>query len=421
MACYTMKRIGDSWSRRTYLRSTSAVAATGITALAGCNSGGETDQPTMTVVGTVPRSGSFSSLGQDMERGYKLGVKRMSEQLEYEVDLHLADDESDPEAVQSNLERLSDEHDPDMIWGSFATPLVTAGSAFAEDRNVPFLGVAFAHEEPHHSESYEWTYAPFPKSRDMARSTVNVLEMMRDEDRPERVGIWEPETPWGAEQAGHWEEKLTAEGYEIAHRERYALGTDDFRPLIQRSRDAGVEVLLSNPTPPGGIAVINQMAELEWSPDVLKFIRAADPDAWWSALGRQGSYALTCPGWVPGLTDNGNPYLWETFDDEYGLEPGELIPVMVGGAFNLTQVALQSIRAAETTDPSAVQSALRSTTFQTVVGEFGFEDNGLPSAGDLVTPVGQWWDGEQRLAYPRSTGTASIDFKYPLPSWDQLR
>jgi branched-chain amino acid transport system substrate-binding protein len=253
----------------------------------------------------------------------------------------------------------------------------------------------------------------------VARSTQGLLELIPEDERPSRVGIWEPNSGWGAEQADYWEETLGDAGYDVVLRERFEIGNEDFSTLISQSEAQDVEILLSNPTPPGGITSINQMRDAGWAPEVLQYVRAADPDAWWSALGEDGAYALMCPGWVPGMTGNGNEDLWDTYAEEFDLGEDELIPVAVGGSYNIAQVASQAIQAADSTDPEAIRDALRSEEFGTVIGDFSFEENGLPAEGELTAPTGQWWEGGQHLAYPDTDHERAIDFQYPIPSWDE--
>lgn len=409
-----------SHSRRRYLKTAGTAGALGLTSLSGCTFlSSETETDTITIAATVPRTGAFSSLGTEVEHGYQLGVEKMNEQLDQDVELLLEDDESDAGQVRGRLQQMTSNNDIDMIWGSFSSLLVTAGSAFAESRNIPFLGAFFAYEEPHRNEGYEWTYSPFPKSRDVARSTRGLLDFIPEDERPSRVGIWEPNSGWGEEQAEAWETKLSEAGYDIVLRERFQIGSDDFSSLISQSKDQGVEVLLSNPTPPGAITSVNQMRANDFAPKVLKYVRGADPNAWWSALGDDGAYACMCPGWVPGLTDNGNDEMRQDYETKYGLDSGQLIPVAVGGAYNITQVATQAIQAANSTVPDDVQQALRSTEFNTVIGNFTFEQNGLPTEGELTAPTGQWWNGGQHVVYPDTDGEEAIDFQYPLTPWDQ--
>ena len=411
----------NSHTRREYLKRAGTVGAVGATGLAGCTvlpgSGGENEA--ITIGGTVPLTGQFSSLGEEVEQGYELGVAAMNDQLDVDVELVLQDDESDPEQVRQSLNQVVSENDVDMIWGSFSSLLVTAGSAFAENQGLPFLGAFFAFEGPHRNEGYEWTYSPFPKSRDVARSTKGLLELIPEGERPSRVGIWEPNTGWGAEQAQYWEDTLSEAGYEIVLREKYQIGSSDFSSLISQSASQNVEILLSNPSPPGGITSINQMKSANWAPQVLKYVRGADPAAWWSALGEQGAYACMCPGWVPGMTGGGNEGFKSAYEEEYGLDEGQLIPVAVGGAYNVAQVALQTVQGSDSTEPDALQSTLRDTTYTTVIGEFSFEQNGLPTEGELTAPTGQWWEGGQHTVFPDVDGDEAMDFKYPIPAWGE--
>jgi branched-chain amino acid transport system substrate-binding protein len=126
-----------------------------------------------------------------------------------------------------------------------------------------------------------------------------------------------------------------------------------------------------------------------------------------------------CPGWVPGLTGNGNEAMTRSYREEYSLGEGELIRAPVGGAFNIAQTAMQAFGAAESTEPSAVQQTLRNTEFETVIGSFTFERNGLPTEGVLTAPTGQWWNGNQHTVFPDVQGDAAMDFRYPIPSWSE--
>ena len=420
MGWHSMGDNTSTHSRRRYLKTVGAASAVGMTGLAGCTlGGGGGGSETITIGGTVPDTGQFSSLGQDVRRGYQLGVNRMNEQLDQEVEIVLQDDESDPAQVRQSLQQITSNNDVDVLFGSFSSLLVTAGSAFAEQQGLPFLGAFFAFEAPHRNEGYEWTYAPFPKSRDVARSTLGLLELIPEGERPSRVGIWEPNSGWGAEQADAWESTLSGAGFDVVLRETFQLGSEDFSTLISQSQSQNVEILLSNPTPPGGITSVNQMQSAGYTPQVLKYVRGADPTAWWSALGQKGAYACMCPGWVPGMTGNGNDRMKSAYEEEYGLDQGQLIPTAVGGAYNVAQVALQAVQAASSTEASDLQSALRETEFGTVIGNFTFEQNGLPTEGELTAPTGQWWEGGQHTVYPDVDGDAAIDFKFPMTPWGE--
>ena len=411
----------DSPNRRRVLKAAGLTGVAGITSLAGCTLGSGGSSEKITIGATLPLSGQFSSLATDMEEGYRLGVKLMNEDGGVngrEVELVLRDDESDPRTVRQQLQQITSNNDVDMLWGSFSSLLVTAGSAFAEERGIPFLGVAFSYMKPHVENDYEWTFVPFPKSRDHARSTVEIFDQLPEEP-PSRFGIWEPNSGWGQEMAQTWEDQLTAAGFDVVMREKFSLGTDTYSSLISKAADSGVEVLLSNPVPPGAITAMKQMKQQGYSPKAIFFPRGPSPDAFQSALGDTAEYVLMGPSWVPGSTASGNEAMQKRYDQNYERPSDGLLPVMVGASFNLAQVAAQAFAETESVDPAGVQETLRSTTFETVVGSFGFDEYGMPAEGELTSQLGQWWDGGQHLVYPPADSEKAIPFKYPLKPWDE--
>ncbi|MFD1600242.1 amino acid ABC transporter substrate-binding protein [Halobellus rarus] len=402
-------------TRRGYLAG-STVALAG---LSGCSLPGSSSSSsdTITIGSTIPETGQFSSLGQDLRRGYELGVQRIEENNDdLEVELILQDDESDPEVLRQQLQQITSNNDVDMLWGSFSSLLVPAGSAFAEQEEIPFVAIAASYEQNRIEADADWTFIPFPHSRDVVRGTLNTLEQAPESATD--VAIWEPNSGWGEEMAATWEEQLSNAGYEIVLRERYSIGSSDFSSIISQTAESDPDILLSNPTPNGGITAMQQMEAASYIPDFIQFVRAADPFAWWSALGESGRSVCMCPGWVPGMTGNGNEALYETYQSEYG-EESEYPPVMVGASYNLTQVAEQALVNADSISPDAIQEQLQTRTFETVTGEFGFDDVGRPKEGELSVPTGQWSEGQQRLVSPQTEHPASMDLKYPIDSWDE--
>lgn len=412
----------SSTNRRQFMKAAGVASTAGISGLAGCTLVGSSESDMFTIGATLPLTGQFSSLAEDMEEGYRLGVDLMNESggLDgQEVELIVEDDESSATMTRQQLQKITSNNDVDMLWGSFSSLLVTAGSAFAEQKGIPFLGVAFSYMQPHVESEYEWTFIPFPKSRDHARSTVGILDGLPADTRPSRVGIWEPNSGWGKEMAGEWETRLGDAGYDIVQRDTFNLGSQSFSSLISQAGSAGVEVLLSNPTPPGAITAMKQMKQRKFAPKAIYFPRGPSPDAFWTALGDTAEYVLMGPGWVPGSTTNETETMQNLYDETYDRPDNGLLPVMVGSSFNLAQVAEQALTNAESTEPAAIQESLRSTTFDTVVGSFGFDEYGMPAKGELTSQLGQWWNGGRHLVYPSTDSEKAMQFKYPLKPWSE--
>jgi len=398
--------------RRSFLKIAGATGATGLSSLAGCTVfSSDSGSDTFTIAAAVPETGRLAPVGNEMLTGYELGVEMLNERdnVDREVELLVRDDESDAQTLRQQLQQLTSNNEVNMIWGSFSSPLVMSGSAYAENEGIPFLAVATCYQEPLVSGDKEWTYTPFPKTRDVTRATTGILELISENERPQTVGIWEENSGWGAEMANAWDSTLSDAGYDIGMRETYKPGNEDFSTLISQTENAGVEALVACPQPPDGMTAMNQLNNSGYMPDFIEFVRAADPQAWWSALGEQGNYVTMCPGWASGMTGNGNEAFLNTYADR---NDGETPRVMVGVGYNLAQTTEQALVSAENPDPESVRASLDETEFSTVIGDFGFDEYGMPIEGQLSAASAQWWDGEQRLVYPRTE--QATELQHPI-------
>jgi branched-chain amino acid transport system substrate-binding protein len=115
--------------------------------------------------------------------------------------------------------------------------------------------------------------------------------------RPRKVALFLERTDWGKEMGSGWESLAKKQGYQIVASGEYAPGSKDFSDLILKAKSAGAEAVLALPSPPDGMTIVKQMKELDFSPKVNLFIRAADPPVWSQNLGKDGDYVLLSPGW----------------------------------------------------------------------------------------------------------------------------
>lgn len=403
--------------------STTTSAADGGTGGSTATTGSSGSDDPITIAATVSRSGSFSGAGADVETAYKLGTQVINENggiLGRDVELIIRDDESTPKGVREGLQAIISNNDVDLIWGTFGSLLVAAAASIAEREELPMLSANFAYMQPHLNNNYNWTFAPFPKSRDMANGAVKLAKLAPEDNQPVNVGIWQTNTGWGAELGRVWSEALEANGHEVVVNEKFQIGTSDFSTLISQAKSANVEYLLTNPAPGGGITMVKQMQENSFNPKIATIERAATITTWLKATGVAGLYTNSTPGWVPGLTGGGNRQMLEAYRAQEGVASDAYPAPTVGGTYNVTQTTKQAVEAAGSVEPDAVQQALLDNEFRTVLGSFRFDENGMPVEGDLAPPMGQWQDGLLRLVIPSDVDSpASTDFVYPAPPYGE--
>lgn len=365
----------------------------------------------------VPLTGAFAGGGAQVERGYRMAVDDINadggvfvEEFDANIpiELNLMDDESDPNNTVSHLESLNSDGVVAYL-GGFGSSLHAAAAAIAEKNQVPYLGVAFALQQPH-EEGYEYLFSPFPKSPDLSDSFFEMVNSYVPEgERPTRVAIFQEATDWGIEMAELWTASAPNYGYEIVLHEEYTPGASDFTDMIVRAQEADAQTVLALPTPPDGIAIYRQMGELGFAPQLSFFIRAPDVPTW-ADLGTVGDYVILAPGWHNAMLF---PGVEELNADHADME-GRPSDPMVGPSYAAIQILADAIERAGSLDRQAIRDAIAASDVQTVVGEVTFRDNGT---GVVTAPYLQYQGGTIELIWPQEFATA--DLVFPAPSYDE--
>ncbi len=367
---------------------------------------------------SIPLSGRYAGPAAQVERGYRMAVDNINADggiyveeygRQIPINLTILDDESDPVKAVSNLEDLYSNNDVVVYLGGFGSDMHAAAAAVGEVNSTPYIGVAFALWDIH-QQGYHYLFSPFPKSPDMSRVTFELLNTLDEDIRPTRVGILQESTDWGIEFASFWTEDAEANGYEIVAHEEYTPGTQDFSDLILAMRDADVQILLALPSPPDGIAIVTQMAELGWVPPFSNIIRAPDAPTWIQALGSNGDYVAFMPGWHNAMAFEGVDALNEQHIEMMGRPADPL----VGPAYATVQITAAAVEAAGTLDRDAIRDAMAATDMDTDIGHVTFNEDGT---GNVPTAILQYQHGRAELVYPLEFATA--DLVYPAPPFEE--
>ncbi len=373
---------------------------------------------TIKIGASIPLTGRYAGGGAQVERGYQLAVEAINaeggvyvEEYDRQIPLELIilDDESDPVKTVSNLEDLYNDDGVVAYLGGFASDLHAASAATAEVNGVPYLGVAFALWDIH-QQGFIYLFSPFPKSPDLATMPFEMLDsLVEEEDRPTRVGIAQEQTDWGIELGEMWRDAAEEYGYEVVAYERYSPGTQDFTDIILTMKEADAQVFLSLPNPPDGIALITQMAELDYVPELSMVIRAPDPPTWVDATGIAGDYVTFQPGWHNAVDYPGVEELNEAHMELMG-RPADPI---VGPAYAVVQILVASIEDAGNLDRDDIRDSIAGIDIDTVIGNVTFREDGT---GDVDSVILQYQNGKVELVWPEEFATA--DLVFPAPALD---
>lgn len=389
-----------------------------LAAQVGCAPSAPAAPETIQIGAVVPLTGRYASGGAQVKAGYEFAVEDINKAGGIEVkqygkkipvELKMLDDESDPAKTVSRLETLASS---DKVWvylGGFGSDLHAAGAALADKNKVPYLGVAFALRDIH-QKGYKYLFSPFNKSPDLARTSLELVASLPQDQRPTKFAIFQEKTDWGVEMTAEWKKVAGELGFNIAMVEEYAPGAKDYSDMILKAKSGGVDAVLALPGPPDGMAIIKQMKELDFNPKYQYFVRAPDAPTWSQNLGKDGDYVAMGPGWHYGTKFPGVKELNEKHQAKFG-RPADVI---TGPAYAEVQVVAEAIKNAGKLDREAIRNAIAEVKMETVVGPVSFRPDGT---GVVQSVVVQWQDGKQELVWPKDMATKP--FAYPAKPFTQ--
>jgi branched-chain amino acid transport system substrate-binding protein len=368
---------------------------------------------------SIPLTGKFGSLGQQVKPGYAYAVKDINDAggitvKEYgkKIPLRLTmyDDESDPTKAVSKMETLFSDQKVVAYLGGASSDMHVATTAIAEKNKVSYLGIAFALISIHQKD-YKYVFSPFPKSVQQGPDTFAALNaLVPAGQRPLKVAIFAEKSDWGLEQAGLWKSNATKNGYTVVVDEQYAMGNVDFTAMILKAKAAGAETLLALPNQPSGEALFKQMVENGWTPKFSLIIRAPENVTWSKNLGKNGDYVTIFPGWHNSMKFPGVDKLNAAYQAEFKRDAD----LLTGPAYACVQILANAIQTAGSLDRNKIRDAIAASKTSTVLGNVTFNPDGT---GKVLDPLIQWQNGKLEVVWPKEHATKPL--AYPAPAFDK--
>ena len=397
-------------TRRSLLK---AGALTGIgAALAACSSAPAA--PDKIKIGAViPLTGRFAAGGEQVKAGYELVVEAINKAggAEFQgkkipLELIILDDESDPAKTVQKFEQLNSSNQVHVYFGGFGSDLHSAAAAIAEKNKIPYMGVAFALKSIH-EKGFKYLFSPFPKSPQIAATSIEMLAALPN--KPAKVIGFIEKSDWGVEMDKAWAVEAQKRGIQYV-KEEYAPGAKDFAPMILKAKEVAADVVVGIPSPPDGIAITKQMKELDFNPKASFMIRSSDNLSWITALGKDGDFTLTMPGWATDVKFPGTAELNAAHQAKYG-KPAAAV---TGPAYAMGQILVDAVKRAKTLDRDGLRDAIAATNMTTVTGPVKFAADGV---GEVPTVVIQYQNGKQVSVWPEKDAAAKVS--YPATPWKQ--
>ena len=435
--------------RRTFLKATGAGVA-GVS-LAGCvNTGGGDGEdggdtgggspgggngtttgtasggglPDTVRIGVLAPEPSSNPIGASIANGAKLAAKQLTEQGSGpKFEAVVKDTKEKPDTGRSKYRELTLGSNPvNVTTGIFTSEVLLAVLDDIAEQQIPHLTTGAATPEAsarvHEDyERYKYHFRTGPlNAYQLGVNMTDFLKAKRSDLGWESVAVLVEDYEWTKPVSKALDEKMGDTGVDIAMRQRYSSGTENFSAIYDNVESSGADAAFIAMAHTGTPAVV------QWAKQQRPFHFGGIH----VPMQLPSYHELTSGACNFGVTQNSATPKSEVTDktvpfaDAYNEEFGSY-PVYTGYiTFDAVKQYAQVIQEAGSAEADAVVSGLEQSSYTGTVGTVEYYPKDDEFAHDvkyetnLVNPLfQQWQDGSQEVIYPDELATA----EYQAPSW----
>ncbi|SFW99685.1 amino acid ABC transporter substrate-binding protein [Marinospirillum alkaliphilum] len=308
------------------------------------------------------------------------GSKRPIRIIEY-------DDRTDPAETIRAVQRLATNDRADFILAPYSTGLALAAAPIFDRYGYPMVNVSTITDQTDTlSARYERIFFTLGKTSVLAAGVVDALVQLREAGEiGNRVALVNVADAFGIELAQAARPALQEKGFEIVFNRSYPLGTQDLTPVMRGAAAARPDAFVAFSYPPDTFA-LTELAQVE-NLDVKVFYTAVGTP-FPSYKGRFGDAINGVMG-VGGVNADSDAFqaYQKRHQEVTGQAPDFWASAVQYASFQVLEQAIEGVGGV---DRAAVTDYIKNNTFQTVMGEWRFENQQIRS----YWTVGQWQDGE---------------------------
>ena len=398
------------------------------------------------VIGTsLPLTGGFSIAGEKHQEGYQLCVDLLNENgglLGRPVELLVSDNGSDVEQALSQLERLINEDQVDLLFGTFSSRLTFPTSAVAEQNEMVYpipAGGALSIYVQGFDYLFYFQQAP---GEFTGATPVTMLQDLAPDDLPATAALVHADDFFANAianglEGGTLEDDdgnvladlapgyLADAGIELVFSETYpGEGFSDWLTLASSVADSGGEMVIAlTASPAEAIEFSRALQTVDYVPKILYMSQGTQVELL-EGLGAEAAEGIAVhSSWHPRANFEGE-FLGGTFTNQdfidayeavYDIAPDEDVAI----PFSVCQGMVQAVEGVGSTDNTEIRDWLAARTeddpVRTILGTFYWDDRGIPI--DRTFIMTQWQDGNLELVYPVGEFEGTADLIYPKPGW----
>lgn len=392
--------------------------------LAACSQGttNTTGNTTPIKIGfSISLAGDYAADGKAVLDGYELwrdAVNARGGLLGRQVQLVYYNDNSDPDQVTTNYQKLITTDKVDLLFGPFSTKLTVQAGAVAQRYGRVLIEGAGTGDKVF-SSGFTTVFGASPPSSSYLGTFAQYILSLPADQRPKSVAYADVDNPFAVPQVENAKKAFTAGGLTTAFAlaEPYAEDISDVSPIAKQIIASKADIVVIGTVGLGDCtSFIKAFQQQHYNPKA--FITTSGPDegkAFLDAVGTKAAEGMFVPnaGWYPDIKNYQNDEFVAAYLKKHSGSTKEDINNGVVQGYVTGQVLEQAVNKIHSIDNKQLLSELKTDLFNSVQGPVQFDANGRNTAG--VPFLFQWQDSHLIPVYPASNALANPE--YPKPEW----
>jgi branched-chain amino acid transport system substrate-binding protein len=333
------------------------------------------------------------------------------------------DHQGKPDLGLAEAERLITQEKVHALFGAYFSSVTGTASQVAERMGMPFVN-ADSSSPALTERGFKWFFRTSPHDGHFSQV---MFDFMKDFEKKRNikfksVAILNEDTTFGTDSSKVQEELAKKYGYDVVAKIPFRTGTTSLDAEVGRLKGANADVLLPSLYTSDAILLTRTARNLDYNPKLIIAQDAGYTDPKFvTEMGKQAEAALTRAPFALDLAARKPliPVVDEMFKKVSG---GRDLADVTARAFTGFMTLVDAINRAGSTDPAAIQKALRETNIpadQLIMPWTGvkFDEKGQNIGVRAI--LQQLQGGSYHTIYPFEL--AAKDVIYPIPAWSQRR
>ncbi len=379
--------------------------------------GGEGQQTQPIKIGaSLSFTGDFAPDGKAIDQGYQLWADTINAKgglLGRKVTLDIAPDDSTPEQVLTNYQKLITVDKVDLVFGPFSTALTKPASLVANQYGDAMVEGSGGGPSVFNRNLHNIFDVSLPVTNNLISFTQFLLSLPT-KLRPTTVAYATDDDPFTQPQIDLAKLLLEQSGIKTVSYQVFPSQTTNYTPIADAVIASGAQVAVLGTLPIANNAILNRFKQLHYNPRLV--IATAGPDQGETFLNAIGGSAsaegIFVPnGWYPQENIPGNSEMVKAYIAKYGGTAND-IAADTAEAYSVGQVVAQAVTNIKSFNNTKLIAELHSnTTFHCVQGPVKFDATGQNILAQAY--LSQWQKGVLIPVYPISSSSARPEFPKP--------